>query len=123
MGSWFFLDGVEVDGERNYNEVLPWKTRRSMAEDAVLPNSSLILAQERTTRKDPLDHFNIYNGGWNISNQHYIAVISSSILFTFFTSSNLFLFLCGFCFFFYYYYFYIYVLCSKLRSAATILLL
>ncbi|KAK2450613.1 transmembrane protein [Trifolium repens] len=71
-------DGVEVDGERNYNEVLPWKTRRSMAEDAVLPNSSLILAQERTTRKDPLDHFNIYNGGWNISNQHYIA----SVVFT-----------------------------------------
>ncbi|KAL5100828.1 hypothetical protein RYX36_005155 [Vicia faba] len=66
-------DGVEVDGE-----VLPWKTRRSMAEGAVPPNASLILAQERTTRKDPLDHFNIYRGGWNISDQHYIA----SVVFT-----------------------------------------
>ncbi|KAL5066459.1 hypothetical protein RYX36_028196 [Vicia faba] len=66
-------DGVEVDGE-----VLPWKTRRSMAEGAVPPNASLILAQERTTRKDPLDHFNIYRGGWNVSDQHYIA----SVVFT-----------------------------------------
>ncbi|CAJ2631859.1 hypothetical protein L195_g002552 [Trifolium pratense] len=71
-------DSVEVDGERNHDEVLPWKTRRSMAEDVVLPNTSLILAQEQTTRKDPLDHYNIYNGGWNISNQHYIA----SVVFT-----------------------------------------
>lgn len=71
-------DGVEVDGERNPNEVLQWKTRRSMEEDAVLPNASLILAQKRTTRKDPLDHFNRYNGGWNISDEHYLA----SVVFT-----------------------------------------
>jgi hypothetical protein len=79
-----------------------------MAEAAVLPNSSLILAQERTTRKDPLDHFNIYNGGWNISNQHYIAVISSSTLFTFFTPSNLFLFFCGFFFNIYIYIYFVF---------------
>lgn len=70
----FFSDGVEVDGERNYNELLSWETRRSMEEDAVLPNASLILAQKRTSRKDPLDNFNRYIGGWNISNNHYIAV-------------------------------------------------
>jgi len=69
-------NGVEVDGERNPNEVLQWKTRRSMEEDAVLPNASLILAKQRTTRKDPLDHFNRYNGGWNISDEHYLAVNS-----------------------------------------------
>jgi len=47
-----------------------------MEEDAVLPNASLILAKHRTTRKDPLDHFNRYNGGWNISDEHYLAVNS-----------------------------------------------
>lgn len=48
-----------------------------MAEDAP-SNTSLILAQRRTTRKDPLDNFNRYTGGWNISNRHYIA----SVVFT-----------------------------------------
>ncbi|KAL9314445.1 hypothetical protein ACSQ67_019897 [Phaseolus vulgaris] len=48
-----------------------------MAEDAP-SNTSLILAQRRTTRKDPLDDFNRYTGGWNISNRHYIA----SVVFT-----------------------------------------
>ncbi|XP_027363083.1 uncharacterized protein LOC113870805 [Abrus precatorius] len=70
-------DDFEVVGERGYDKVLPWKTRRSMAEDAT-PNTSLILAQKRTTRKDPLDNFNRYTGGWNISNRHYIA----SVVFT-----------------------------------------
>lgn len=37
-------------------------------------NSSLILAAERTRRKDPSNRFNIYTGGWNISNYHYWAV-------------------------------------------------
>ncbi|KAK7304095.1 hypothetical protein RJT34_15138 [Clitoria ternatea] len=63
--------------DREYSEVLPWETRRSMAED-VAANTSLILAQQRTTRKDPLDNFNRYTGGWNISNRHYIA----SVIFT-----------------------------------------
>ncbi|KAL5082508.1 hypothetical protein RYX36_010929 [Vicia faba] len=49
-----------------------------MEEEVVLPNASLILAQEKTTRKDPLDHFNLYRGGWNISDQCYIA----SVVFT-----------------------------------------
>nr|GLL37842.1 uncharacterized protein LOC109169584 [Ipomoea trifida] len=36
-------------------------------------NSSLILASKRTYRKDPLNHFERYTGGWNISNRHYWA--------------------------------------------------
>lgn len=80
----FFSDG----GEGEYQKVLPWKTRRSMAEDAT-SNTSLILAQRRTTRKDPIDNFNRYTGGWNISNRHYIAV--SSYL-TFYKHSLLFCF-------------------------------
>ncbi|XP_061351170.1 uncharacterized protein LOC133296239 [Gastrolobium bilobum] len=70
-------DGVEVVGESEYGKVLPWKTRRSMAENDTA-NTSLILAQNRTTRKDPLDNFKRYTGGWNISNKHYIA----SVVFT-----------------------------------------
>ena len=37
-------------------------------------NTSLILAAERTHRKDPLDGFNYYHGGWNISETHYYSV-------------------------------------------------
>ncbi|KAH1148012.1 hypothetical protein GYH30_042921 [Glycine max] len=72
-------DGIEGGGEgEHYHEVLPWKTSRSMAEEEATSNASLILAQKRTTRKDPLDNFNRYTGGWNISNRHYIA----SVVFT-----------------------------------------
>ncbi|XP_031104177.1 uncharacterized protein LOC116007599 [Ipomoea triloba] len=38
-------------------------------------NSSLILASKRTYRKDPLNHFERYTGGWNISNRHYWASV------------------------------------------------
>ncbi|XP_027904056.1 uncharacterized protein LOC114163882 [Vigna unguiculata] len=73
-----YPDGVEVGGGGGeFRKVLPWKPRRSMAEDAP-SNTSLILAQRRTTRKDPLDNLNRYTGGWNISNRHYIA----SVVFT-----------------------------------------
>ncbi|KAI3761497.1 hypothetical protein L1987_51914 [Smallanthus sonchifolius] len=41
-------------------------------------NSTLVLADKRTRRKDPSNDFKYYNGGWNISDHHYI----SSVLFT-----------------------------------------
>lgn len=37
-------------------------------------NGTLVLAAERTRRPDPLNHFNIYVDGWNVTNTHYIAV-------------------------------------------------
>ncbi|KAJ0265284.1 Plasma membrane fusion protein [Hirschfeldia incana] len=43
---------------------------RFMAEEN-RENSSLILAAKRTKRKDPTENFNLYTGGWNISNTHY----------------------------------------------------
>lgn len=46
---------------------------RFMAEEKG-ENSSLILAANRTKRKDPTENFNIYTGGWNISNTHYWTV-------------------------------------------------
>ncbi|KAL6544365.1 hypothetical protein OROGR_010862 [Orobanche gracilis] len=35
----------------------------------------LVLAPRKTYRKDPLDGFNRYTGGWNISNRHYWASV------------------------------------------------
>ncbi|XP_074574588.1 uncharacterized protein LOC141831044 [Curcuma longa] len=54
--------------------------RRSAAEappadDVVVDNSSFVLAAPRTHRKDPLDGFNRYTGGWNISERHYWASV------------------------------------------------
>lgn len=37
-------------------------------------SSSLVLAAERTYRKDPLNGFKRYTGGWNIRERHYWAV-------------------------------------------------
>ncbi|WOL15492.1 hypothetical protein Cni_G24273 [Canna indica] len=55
-------------------------TRRSAAEvpppsNITVDNSSFILAAARTHRKDPLDGFNRYTGGWNISEKHYWASV------------------------------------------------
>ncbi|KQK01187.1 uncharacterized protein LOC100835724 [Brachypodium distachyon] len=53
--------------------------RRSIAEAPadinVTTNSSFILAADRTHRKDPLNGFNKYQGGWNISEVHYWASV------------------------------------------------
>ena len=45
--------------------------RRQIQEGA---NGTLVLAAERTRRPDPLNNFNIYTDGWNVTNSHYIAV-------------------------------------------------
>ncbi|KAG6523823.1 hypothetical protein ZIOFF_013710 [Zingiber officinale] len=58
----------------------PW--RRLVAEAPVtkngtVENSTFILAAEKTYRKDPLNGYKHYTGGWNISDQHYWAVSST----------------------------------------------
>lgn len=68
---------VEVAGEREHvgiNGVATWPldTRRFLEENTTV----LLLAQQRTSRRDPLNGFNRYTGGWNISNKHYWAVSS-----------------------------------------------
>lgn len=40
----------------------------------VIGDVSVALAAQRTFRKDPLNGFQIYTGGWNISSRHYWAV-------------------------------------------------
>ncbi|KAL5547702.1 hypothetical protein UlMin_002933 [Ulmus minor] len=66
------IPGVSV--EEKGGGFLEWRTRRALAEETV-NNSSLILAETRTTRKDPLNGFTRYTGGWNISNEHYWASV------------------------------------------------
>ncbi|KAJ4813770.1 envelope glycoprotein B [Rhynchospora pubera] len=58
-------------------------TWRWLAEEAptasnvtTLDNSSFVLAAQRTQRKDPLEGYNYYKGGWNISDQHYWASVA-----------------------------------------------
>ncbi|KAM0969274.1 hypothetical protein FF1_017562 [Malus domestica] len=65
--------GGRRDGDASGSVV--WETRRSLA-DGTAQNSSLLLAEDRTRRKDPLDSFKKYNGGWNITNKHYWASVS-----------------------------------------------
>jgi hypothetical protein len=52
--------------------------RRSIAEAPadinITTNSSFVLAADRTYRRDPLNGFRKYPGGWNISEVHYFAV-------------------------------------------------
>ncbi|KAJ4951009.1 hypothetical protein NE237_027841 [Protea cynaroides] len=63
----------------------PWETRRSVIEGNDTTNSSvLILAAHRTYRKDPLNGYKRYTGGWNISNTSYWASVG-------FTAAPLFL--------------------------------
>ncbi|KAJ0714221.1 putative transmembrane protein [Helianthus annuus] len=50
-------------------------SKRLLGDEQKNKNASLVLAQERTTRKDPLNKFRKYTGGWNIKERHYWAVI------------------------------------------------
>ncbi|KAH6758701.1 plasma membrane fusion protein [Perilla frutescens var. frutescens] len=54
--------------------VVSWEGRRSVLGNVTV----LVLAEERTRRKDPLDDLKYYTGGWNISSKHYFA----SVLYT-----------------------------------------
>ncbi|CAN6216169.1 unnamed protein product [Urochloa humidicola] len=40
---------------------------------AAASSDTVVLAAERTRRKDPSDGLRYYTGGWNISNRHYLA--------------------------------------------------
>lgn len=69
--------GSNSEGEKVFGGLVNW--RRSVAEaptvgDVPVENSSFVLAEKRTHRRDPLDGYKKYNGGWNISNNHYWAV-------------------------------------------------
>ncbi|XP_022987675.1 uncharacterized protein LOC111485158 [Cucurbita maxima] len=68
---------------------------RNLAEAAV-GNSSLILAKSRTHRKDPLNNFARYTGGWNITNKHYWASVAYTAA-PFFTIAGIWFIVFGLC--------------------------
>lgn len=58
-----------------------WESRagmRTLQQAASAPDSDLsgrlILAANQTDRRDVLDDFKVYRGGWDIRNQHYWSV-------------------------------------------------
>ncbi|KAA8540523.1 hypothetical protein F0562_024558 [Nyssa sinensis] len=79
------LQTVHIPGTIDESEygVVSWGVKRSVLEDNG-GKTTLILAPERTRRKDPLNDFKYYTGGWNTSEEHYISSV-------FFTATPLFL--------------------------------
>ncbi|KAF3329578.1 hypothetical protein FCM35_KLT04909 [Carex littledalei] len=65
---------LPVRTQWNLNLQIPERRSLTISES----NSSYVLAAERTQRKDPLNGFKIYTGGWNISNEHYWASVGFS---------------------------------------------
>ncbi|CAH9132783.1 unnamed protein product [Cuscuta epithymum] len=63
---------IQGVAEGRYNGGVSWGNGRSIRQVNSGRSSSLILAADRTHRKDPSDSFNYYTGGWNISNEHYM---------------------------------------------------
>ncbi|KAL8152616.1 hypothetical protein V2J09_010376 [Rumex salicifolius] len=67
-------------------------------------NSSFMLAEKRTYRRDPSDDFKRYSGGWNISNYHYWTSVGYTAAPFFFIAAVWFLFfglmLCCTCLYF-----------------------
>ncbi|CAH9107062.1 unnamed protein product [Cuscuta europaea] len=52
--------------------IMGWKMMKITAETPIVNSTNLILAAERTYRRDPTDNFRYYIGGWNPSNPHYL---------------------------------------------------
>jgi len=71
----FFLFVFIFPGKENEGNGVVF-SRFDVFAAAPYENSPLPLAAERTRRKDPLDGFNKYISGWNISDRHYWAVTS-----------------------------------------------
>ncbi|KAL3587085.1 hypothetical protein D5086_013952 [Populus alba] len=67
------------ENEAKYEVEFSWGPRRSVVEapisEPVEDSPVLVLAPKRTYRKDPLNDFKRYTGGWNISDRHYWASV------------------------------------------------
>lgn len=72
---WGFLE--LLDTEIIHHGIVEGNTRRIAVETLSQNSTYLILAANRTHRIDPIDGFNYYTGGWNITNPHYLYVSSS----------------------------------------------
>ncbi|XWS19125.1 hypothetical protein CRYUN_Cryun32bG0104800 [Craigia yunnanensis] len=69
-------DSVDLPSDSNSPGIMSLVKRK--LDEGRPGNGSLILAEKETYRKDPLDHFNYYTGGWNIANVHYLASVAYS---------------------------------------------
>ena len=66
--------------------MIKWESNnRRIVAETVEGNASLTLAAKNTYRRDPINHFNRYTGGWNITNRHYwaVSIWSINLLFVF----------------------------------------
>ncbi|CAL5328623.1 unnamed protein product [Camellia sinensis] len=67
----------ELMNERDYNEVVELDAQKFLNKTS--KNSTiLILAANRTHRRDPLDGFKYYTGGWNIISRNYLYSVAFS---------------------------------------------
>ncbi|XP_028779218.1 uncharacterized protein LOC114735671 [Neltuma alba] len=56
--------------------IIAWKRERNQF-NASNNNSTFMLAAGRTRRIDPANHFQYYEGGWNIIDSHYYALFAA----------------------------------------------
>ncbi|RXI05651.1 hypothetical protein DVH24_017693 [Malus domestica] len=71
---------VEVGREKGhvgFHGVVGWDTaaRRFLEEKGGENRTVMLLAEQRTRRRDPLDKFKKYSGGWDLKNKHYWASV------------------------------------------------
>ncbi|XP_073042517.1 uncharacterized protein [Primulina eburnea] len=70
----FPASGKHNEGKGHGGMLVSWaRPERLLADNLSEP---LALAAHRTYRKDPLNDFQKYTGGWNISNRHYWASVA-----------------------------------------------
>ncbi|KAL4584589.1 hypothetical protein LXL04_009193 [Taraxacum kok-saghyz] len=72
-GGSHILQSSGVINSRSHRETERAVLEKGISDDG---NSSLILADERTRRKDPSNDFRYYTDGWNISDEHYVSSVA-----------------------------------------------
>ncbi|XP_010537917.1 PREDICTED: uncharacterized protein LOC104812456 [Tarenaya hassleriana] len=70
-----FSNGVSCPSHNPPSTLKLQGLRREVLEGG---NGTLVLAAERTHRRDPLNNFQYYTGGWNVTDSHYIASVAFS---------------------------------------------
>ncbi|XP_009364044.2 uncharacterized protein LOC103953962 [Pyrus x bretschneideri] len=65
------------EGHVGFHGMVGWDTaaRRFLEEKGGENRTVMLLAEQRTRRRDPLDKFKKYSGGWDLKNKHYWASV------------------------------------------------
>ncbi|XP_048233592.1 uncharacterized protein LOC8283097 [Ricinus communis] len=74
------LPNVHAQGVKNEEHMVLQRMERLVleGENESINNSTLILAAEKTHRRDPLNNYNYYTGGWDYRSLHYWASVAFS---------------------------------------------